>query len=174
MTCEEFLNRMDARRGASLPDDSAWLDHGRDCPSCALALMMEQQLLAAPAWAPAPSLSPERRGRVLAEARIRTLYIPSPLRLFEESAVTALAVTGILVAAVLFFSRSSDRHFPAVVEDWLLPALGPVLKTLHAALSTFAPLAASPSGALFLLATAFAASLAAVLSLRVLTPRSLA
>jgi hypothetical protein len=170
MTCDEFLQILDTRPKSDLPLDAAWAHHANVCPSCALALRIERSLLDAPSWTPEPALSPDRRVRILAEARLSQMYLPSPLRLLEESAITALAAAAILVTSILFLPEILAGLLPENFKSWVLPSLAPVLDFIGKLSSEFAPLMKHPAGVGVALLMAFAVCLAGVMSLRVLNP----
>ena len=174
MTCEEFLMLLDSRTAAAPPADTSWLAHAGSCPSCALALRLERSLLTAPTWAAMPTLSPERKARVFAEARSSSIFLPSTLRLLVDSAIPALLAASFLVAIVSLFPWKVLEFLPAELRDWILPSLVPFIRAWETGLAYFAPLAGHPLGAGLLLAAAFTACLAAMVSLRVLSPRRLA
>jgi hypothetical protein len=174
MTCEEFLHLLDTRTAPAPPVEAAWGEHAKSCPSCSLALRMERSLLAAPSWAAMPTLSPDRRARVLAKARGASLFLPSPLRLLSDSVIPALLAASFLAAIVTLFPWKALDFLPAELRDWILPSLVPFLRAWETGLAYFAPLASHPLGAGLLLAAAFTACLAAMVSLRVLSPGRLA
>lgn len=171
MKCEDFLEALDGRAGREIPAEAAWLAHAHSCPACALALRMERALVDGPSWDPPPALSPERRARVLAEAKLRSLRIPSPLQLLRESAVTALAIFSLLGASAYALARYPGELFPEFTRGWLRPVLAPLEGALRGLVAAADPLLRSPSLVALLALTTFAVCLAAIFSAKVISMR---
>lgn len=171
MRCDAFLDALDRHADRDLPAQAPWLDHARTCPSCALALRLERSLRDAPSWTPTPALSPERRARVLAEAKLRALHIPSPLQLLGESAVSALVVLSIMGAAAYALTGKAAGLLPDVAHGWFRPVLAPLEGALRGLVAAADPLLQSPSLVVLLAMTTFAVCLAAIFSARVVSMR---
>jgi hypothetical protein len=119
-------------------------------------------------------LSPERKARIFAKARGSSTFLPSPLHLLVESAIPALLAASFLAAIVRLFPWKVLEFLPAELRDWILPSLVPFIRAWETGMAYFAPLAGHPLGAGLLLTAAFTACLAAMVSLRVLSPGRMA
>jgi hypothetical protein len=172
MTCEEFKRALDGRESRAVSLTAGQREHAEACPSCAWALKLEAELLAAPRWAEEVRMSAESRARVLAKAKVGRLFFGQhAARLFEDSAFSALITMIIAGALVYALPGLLKRALPPGAVQAVEPYLDPLIGLAKEVAAAFAPLTAQAWGAGLLAASVFALVFAAVLSVKVLVPR---
>jgi len=171
MTCEEFTRDIDEREGRALSLTPQQREHVGSCPSCAFALAVENELVAAPAWAAEVRMSLESRARVLAKAKVGRLFFRQhAARLVEDSAFSALVTMVIAGALVYVLPGLLERSIPSGALDTIKPYLEPFLQFGREVAAAFAPLAAQAWGVGLMAVTLFILVFTAVLSAKVLGP----
>ena len=169
MSCDDYLVMLDEAEPGT-PPPAAFVHHAVACPACGEALRLALMLESAPAWAERVRLPVEMRAHVLAKARMGLLFWRDTTNVLIESAVTAVVVAGLAVAAFFGLPSVFRNLIPAQVRETLHSYAAPVLDAAGRGFATFAPLFHSSLGLALILAAGFAVLVAAIASTRLLLP----